>query len=78
MRREDELTKAGWERRFVSCEPRLSEMAEIYRSLGLDVLLEPLPPKEDQERGDCEEGGCTICFDTDKEKYRTIFTRPRS
>lgn len=77
MKREEELIKAGWERKFVSCEPRLSEMAELYESLGLEVLLESLPPKEEMD-GSCEEKGCTVCFDADREKYRVIFTRPRA
>jgi hypothetical protein len=78
MTREEELIKAGWERKFVSMEPRMSEMAELYESLGLEVLLEPLPPKgEITDKGSCESGGCTVCFDADREKYRIIFTRPR-
>jgi hypothetical protein len=78
MTREDELTRSGWERKFVTCEPRLSEMAELYESLGLEVLLEPLPPKEELQSGNCEESGCTVCFDVDREKYRVIFTRSGS
>ena len=78
MTREEELIKAGWERKFVSMEPRLSEMAELYLSLGLEVLLEPLPSKEEMiDTGTCETSGCTVCFDADREKYRIIFTRPR-
>ena len=37
----------GWEKRFIADEPRLSEMKELYESIGFDVLLEPLPPKEE-------------------------------
>ena len=78
MTREEELIKEGWERKFVSMEPRLSEMAELYESLGLEVLLEPLPPKEEAGGAEgCEESGCTVCFDADREKYRIIFTRRR-
>jgi hypothetical protein len=77
LSREDDLVRAGWERRFVSCEPRLSGTAELYESLGLEVLLEPLPPKEELETGNCETSGCTVCFDTDRDKYRIIFTRAR-
>ena len=80
MKREDELEKEGWERRFIACEPRLSEAVEIYREIGLEVLLEPLPSKEELEREGpfCKEKGCTVCFDVDREKYRIIFTRPAS
>ncbi len=77
MTREEELNKLGWERKFVSSEPRLSEMVELYESLGLEVLLEPLPPKEEREEEGCEQKGCTVCFDADRDKYRVIFTRSR-
>ena len=49
MKREDELIKAGWERRFIACEPRLSEIVEMYEEIGLKVHLEPLPTKEEME-----------------------------
>ncbi|MBA4391052.1 MAG: hypothetical protein C0399_08950 [Syntrophus sp. (in: bacteria)] len=78
MNREDELGKAGWERRFIACEPRLSEMAEMYEEIGLEVHLEPLSKtKELEEDTDsCTSKGCTVCFDADRERYRIIFTRP--
>jgi hypothetical protein len=77
MKREDELTDAGWERRFIACEPRLSEMVATYKEIGFEVLLEPLPSKEEMQSG-CEESGCTACFDEDPERYRIIFTRQKS
>jgi hypothetical protein len=79
MKREDELIQAGWERRFIACEPRLSEMAEMYEEIGLKVRLEPLPTKEEMETEGtkaCTDSGCSICFDVDKERYRIIFTKP--
>ena len=48
MTREEELVGLGWTRRFIACEPRLSESVELYESLGFEVLLEPLP-------GPCEQ-----------------------
>ncbi|HEY3276489.1 MAG TPA: hypothetical protein VGJ94_07700 [Syntrophorhabdaceae bacterium] len=77
MTREEELSRDGWEKKFVSCEPRLSEMAELYESLGLEVLVEPLPPKDELNEGSCGAKGCMVCFDADSEKYRIIFTRSR-
>jgi hypothetical protein len=77
MKREDELTKAGWERRFIASGPRLSEMVEMYREIGLEVHLEPLPSNEELEGEGpvCTDKGCTACFDVDRERYRIIFTR---
>jgi len=76
MTREEELIAAGWEKRFVACEPRLSEMVEIYDEIGFEVHLEPLPSKEEMDAISCEASGCTACFDADRERYRIIFTRP--
>jgi len=78
MKREEDLIKSGWEKRFVACEPRLSEMVGMYREIGFEVHLEPLPAKEEleaEEASSCEEWGCTACFDADPERYRIIFTR---
>ena len=74
-KREEELISEGWEKRFVACEPRLSEAAELYESIGFEVLLEPLPGTEDLQRESCEHSGCTVCFETDRDRYRIIFTR---
>ena len=76
MKREEELLKAGWERRFLAGEPRLSEMVELYRSIGFEVLVEPLPTKEEMaEEGGCSDRGCTACLDGDPDRYRIIYTR---
>ena len=76
MKREEELIRAGWERRFIASEPRLSEMKEMYESIGFEVLLEPLPTKaEFDEAGGCSDNGCTVCLDANRELYRIVFTR---
>jgi len=78
MNREDELIKDGWEKRFIACEPRLSEMVRMYEEIGLKVHLEPIPQKDKNEQGDyrtCSDSGCTACFDADRERYRIIFTK---
>lgn len=68
MTRDEELTRQGWKKQFTTCEPRLSEAVELYRSLGYEVHLEPLPEgAEDDE--------CRTCLEFDKQKYRTIYTR---
>ena len=67
--RQSELESEGWTRRTVADEPRLGEAAELYRSLGYEVLLEPLKSHMDEET-------CTSCLDADPERYRVIYTRP--
>ncbi len=78
IKREEYLAANGWEKRFVACEPRLSELIEIYDEIGFEVQLEPLPSKEEMGADSCEASGCTVCFDMDRERYKIIFTRPKS
>jgi hypothetical protein len=68
-KREEELLAQGWTRQFVANEPRLSEAVEVYRSLGLEVHLEPLPAQ-------AQEGECRTCLDVAPEQFRIIYTRP--
>jgi len=53
-RRDAELAREGWTRRFVGGPPRLQEVRELYESVGLEVRLEPLGSEElNPECGDC-------------------------
>ncbi|MCX8111035.1 MAG: hypothetical protein N3D15_07280 [Syntrophorhabdaceae bacterium] len=76
MTKEAELIKEGWEKRFVTCEPRLSEMVELYREIGFEVRIEPLPSEDELKDEGCSEKGCTVCYQADRERYRVIYTRP--
>jgi hypothetical protein len=69
MSREEELREQGWEKRFTMDEPRLSEMAEQYRELGFEVLLEPVDPSSEE---------CTVCITASLDRYRTLYTRRRN
>jgi hypothetical protein len=75
----EKLEKNGWTRRFVACEPRLSEVVETYREVGFEVRLESLPPASECKTCPGEEGRdeCRVCFDGFEEKYKVIFTRPK-
>lgn len=79
--RESHLEAEGWTRQFVANEPRLTEAAEMYRELGFEVLLEPLP--EVAQCGGCEgasgteETECRVCFQGVEDQYRIIYTRPK-
>jgi hypothetical protein len=67
--RHKRLTDEGWVRRFTADEPRLSEMKQLYESMGLEVLVEAAAPEESQE--------CQSCFDLEGsgDRYKTIYTR---
>ncbi|MBW1871829.1 MAG: hypothetical protein JRJ19_07180 [Deltaproteobacteria bacterium] len=71
MATEEELIKQGWTKRFMADEPRLSESVELYKSLGFEVLLEPLP-------GKCDQGECRTCIEADIERFRIIYTRKQA
>ena len=65
--REKELNRLGWDRQATYDEPRLSEMVETYREIGLEVHLEAFHPDENH--------GCIDCMAAAPEKYKTIYTR---
>ena len=69
LERHRKLVEEGWIRRFTAEEPRLSEMKELYESLGLEVLLTSATPEDAQE--------CSACVDIPEfeERYKTIYTR---
>jgi hypothetical protein len=46
MTRQDELARQGWQRKSTYDEPRLSEMADMYKDIGLEVHLEPFHADE--------------------------------
>jgi len=75
-KREDELIEEGWTKRFVANEPRLSEAVELYRSMGYEVHLEPLPVVACNS-ADEESGECRACFKGFEDQYKTIYTRPK-
>jgi hypothetical protein len=75
-----ELEKEGWTKRFIACEPKLSEAVTVYREAGLEVHLEPMATLE--ETGSCNwkdplSEECRICFKGFEDEYKIIFTRFR-
>jgi hypothetical protein len=67
--REGRLAREGWVRRFAASGPRLDEMVALYRSLQLDVFLEPL--------NECDlDDGCADCLSGGPDP-RIIYTRQR-
>jgi hypothetical protein len=69
MTRQEELVHQGWQRQATYDEPRLSEMADMYKDIGLEVHMEPFDPDE--------EPGCTGCMAVSPQLYKTIYTRKR-
>ena len=67
MSREADLRKDGWEKRFTTDDPRLTEAVETYRELGFEVYLEPVDTSSEE---------CTSCLTAFTDRYKTIYTRP--
>ncbi len=67
--RQEKLTCQGWKRQATYDEPRLSEMADMYEQIGLEIHLEPFHAEE--------EPGCTGCMEIMPELYKTIYTRKK-
>lgn len=61
------LVGAGWEKRATYDEPRLSEIAELYKELGFEVYIQPFNPDEETH--------CAECLKFSPEKYKTVYTR---
>jgi len=66
-RKDAELAREGWIRRFVGGPPRLLEIREVYETLGHEVRLETLSPDELAE----ECGDCRLAL----ELFRVVYTR---
>ncbi len=51
-------------------EPRLSELVELYRELGFEVLLRPVSRAELGDQ-------CLDCYLAQPDRFRTIYVRKR-
>jgi len=67
MTRREQLAREGWTDRGTFDEPRLSEIADEYREIGFEVLLEGYAPEA--------AGGCGECMALAPERFKTVFTR---
>ena len=66
----EKLSKEGWEKKATYDDPRLSEMVEMYKEIGLEVHLEPYNAEH--------EDGCTGCMQLFPDQFKTIYTRAKS
>jgi len=63
------LEQEGFEKRGVYDEPKLSEILEMYKEAGFDVVV------VDYEK--TLDAACSYCFDTEREsnRYKVVYTR---
>jgi len=67
---ERKLEKEGWVRQTTIGEPRLSEIVELYKSLGYEVHLEPVTLDELDEE-------CRKCYEGEIDKVKTVYIRKK-
>jgi len=58
----------GWEARFIGSEPRLGEVADMYREIGFEVILSPFV-------SDNCDGCCTTCFGGPADQTMVVYTK---
>ena len=68
--RKEQLEKQGWKKQTTYDEPRLSELVESYKELGLEVRLEEPDASELED--------CGKCFGASSGKLKTIYTREKT
>lgn len=68
--RDAELAAGGWTRRFIGAPPRLTEVSELYSTLGLEVLFDPVTEQELAE----ECAGCALAVSL----FRVVYTRSKT
>lgn len=66
----EELEKEGWIKRTTIGEPRLSEIVELYKSLGYEVRVEPV--KLDELDEDCKR-----CYENEADEVKTVYVRKK-
>jgi len=70
MTPEEKLIGEGWEKRATYDDPRLTEMVDSYKEIGLDVHLEPFNAANAE--------GCTDCMTLSPNQIKTIYTRQKA
>ena len=65
-----DLEKQGWKKRTTIDESRLSEITELYKSLGYEARVEPVKLHELDE-------DCQRCYENNIDKIKTIYVRKR-
>ena len=71
MNNSKEKNRAGWVRRCILDNHRVSERVEMYESIGFEVMVKDVDPEQ------LPEEYCKECFIANPEKYKIIYTRKK-
>ena len=66
----EELEKMGWIKRTTIGEPRLSEIVELYKSLGYEVRIEPV-------KLDALDDDCKRCYENEVDEVKTVYVKKK-
>lgn len=66
----EDVEKEGWIKQTTIGEPRLSEIVELYKSLGYKVRVEPATLDELDEE-------CRRCYGNEIDELKTVYTRKK-
>lgn len=64
------LEEEGWVKQTTIGEPRLSEIVELYKSLGYEVRLEPVKLSELDEE-------CRRCYEGEIDEVKTVYVKKK-
>jgi len=68
--KKEELKEKRWVKQTTIGEPRLSEIVELYKSLGFEVRLKPVILEELDEE-------CRRCYEDEIDKVKTVYVRKK-
>jgi hypothetical protein len=68
--REKKLAKEGWIKQTTIGEPRLSEIVELYKSLGYEVRLELVKLDELDEE-------CRKCYEGEIDEVKIVYVKKK-
>jgi len=68
--KEKKLEEEGWIKQTTIGEPRLSEIVELYKSLGYEIRLESAKLSELDEE-------CRKCYDLERDNVKTVYVRKK-
>ena len=67
-KKDKKLIESGWVKRNDADEPRLSELIELYKSLGFEVMVKDFTPEDTGDE-------CQECIIHSANKIKTIYTK---
>jgi hypothetical protein len=68
MNNKTKSVKEGWKKKGVYDEPRLSELVDMYKEIGFEVLVLDYEANTDNSQ-------CNECIKKNPEKYKILYTR---